>query len=575
MHAADSVAINRLQVKGDKRTSQALVRELEQASWPLPLPAHLQHAWVLVREITVTGRARDLRQHTAKQLDGELQSAVRALRGDVGNANAIWFASLPELIAFLLMDLVLGKTTQWYWSRWAYLLRYTKQEAIARLLCEHCEYLPAIFHQLQTQQQLGKVWAHLSDGSAKTIARELLAAWHLPALHTWKTEAEKFHGDYESVHQGLQAQPTTYAAWKPLVQGLAPDDGRLALAVIIYGLTYTPLWLRQQPAALAQALLSLSSQAKAPPQTAPTISPQAEFFLVENQSRASQDFPPGISFEKKSTAPASNNVAATEISATSVNTSNTAAPHNQSLHPNAVTSEARAFESLGPHEKYLPETLNTITNQYPASPGHPDIFHANAVEPQHFSIEQGAFGTYEFTTQCGGFFYLLNPLHRLLTAERLAEQHHGSAWIWLLGLYRIFAKHFSALDGLMDAPLLRFMLQQLQPEATPNELQQLSLQVMAAPPDKFAEALFADLHQHFCDKTFWCELQSSPGFFATPARVIATPSHWDIYFPLDAVRLDLRLCAWDINPGWLPWLGRVVNMHYVEQPAPPVPGVNA
>ena len=103
MHAADSVAINRLQVKGDKRSSQALVRELEQSSWPLlPLPAHLQHAWVLVREITVTGRARDLRQHTAKQLDGELQSAVRALRGNVGNANAIWFASLPELIAFLI-----------------------------------------------------------------------------------------------------------------------------------------------------------------------------------------------------------------------------------------------------------------------------------------------------------------------------------------------------------------------------------------------------------------------------------------------------------------------------------------
>lgn len=574
MHAADSVAINRLQVKGDKRSSQALVRELEQSSWPLPLPAHLQHAWVLVREITVTGRARDLRQHTAKQLDGELQSAVRALRGNVGNANAIWFASLPELIAFLLTDLALGKTTQWYWSRWAYLLRYTKQEAIARLLCEHCEYLPAIFHQLQTQQQLGKVWAHLSDGSAKTIARELLATWHLPALHTWKTEAEKFRGDYESVHQGVLAQPTTYAAWKPLVRDLAPDDGRLALAVIIYGLTYTPLWLHQQPAVLAQAFISLSSQAQAPAPTVPTTGPQAEFFLVENQSRATQDFLSDKPSAEKFIYPASNNVAATEISATSVNTSNTAAPHNQSPHPSAVKSKAKLFESLDASQTYLSESLPKATNQYLAGPVHAGASCDTIDEPQHFSIEQGAFGTYEFTTQCGGFFYLLNPLHRLLTAERLAEQHHGSAWIWLLGLYRIFAQHFSALDGLMDAPLFRFMLQQLQPEATPNELQQLSLQVMAAPPDTFSEALFFDLHRHFCDKTFWCELQSSPGFFATPARVLATPSHWDIYFPLDAVRLDLRLCAWDTNPGWLPWLGRVVNMHYVEQAAPPVPGVN-
>ena len=124
MHTAESVAISRLQVKGDKRTSQALVRDLEQTSWPLPLPAHLQHAWVLVRAIQVTGKARELRRHTAKQLDGELQSAVRAIHGNAAAANAIWFASLPELVAFLSIELALGKTSQWYWSRWAYLLRY-------------------------------------------------------------------------------------------------------------------------------------------------------------------------------------------------------------------------------------------------------------------------------------------------------------------------------------------------------------------------------------------------------------------------------------------------------------------
>jgi hypothetical protein len=77
--------------------------------------------------------------------------------------------------------------------------------------------------------------------------------------------------------------------------------------------------------------------------------------------------------------------------------------------------------------------------------------------------------------------------------------------------------------------------------------------------------LFADLRAQFQQTDFWCELAGSPGFFATPARVIATASHWDIYFPLQSVRLGLRLVAWDINPGWLPWLGRVVSLHYVEQ----------
>ena len=190
--------------------------------------------------------------------------------------------------------------------------------------------------------------------------------------------------------------------------------------------------------------------------------------------------------------------------------------------------------------------------------------HADDLEEQvdRTSLIEG----YEFITRAGGFFYLLNPLNRLLTSERLATQSNASVWHWLLDLYRVFSQNFPALNELLDAPLQRFILQQLHPGATPAELQELASSVLSIPPSDFAMTLFADLHKQFGYTDFWQELKISPGFFATPARVIATASHWDIYFPLQSVRLDLRLVGWDINPGWLPWLGRVVSLHYAEQP---------
>jgi hypothetical protein len=48
------------------------------------------------------------------------------------------------------------------------------------------------------------------------------------------------------------------------------------------------------------------------------------------------------------------------------------------------------------------------------------------------------------------------------------------------------------------------------------------------------------------------------------ARVVCSASHVDIECPMSAVRLPVRLSGLDLNPGWVPWLGRVVTFHYVS-----------
>jgi hypothetical protein len=47
-----------------------------------------------------------------------------------------------------------------------------------------------------------------------------------------------------------------------------------------------------------------------------------------------------------------------------------------------------------------------------------------------------------------------------------------------------------------------------------------------------------------------------------PARLSLTPTHVDVWQDLDAVDLRLRRAGLDLDPGWVPWLGRVLCFHY-------------
>lgn len=49
-----------------------------------------------------------------------------------------------------------------------------------------------------------------------------------------------------------------------------------------------------------------------------------------------------------------------------------------------------------------------------------------------------------------------------------------------------------------------------------------------------------------------------------PGRLRLEPPHIGITFALHACDLRVRLAGLDVDPGWLPWYGRIVRFHYVE-----------
>ena len=56
-----------------------------------------------------------------------------------------------------------------------------------------------------------------------------------------------------------------------------------------------------------------------------------------------------------------------------------------------------------------------------------------------------------------------------------------------------------------------------------------------------------------------------------PAWVTVTPTHADIVLPMATIDLRVRRCGLDCDPGWVPWLGRIVAFHFVARQDWPEP----
>jgi hypothetical protein len=52
-----------------------------------------------------------------------------------------------------------------------------------------------------------------------------------------------------------------------------------------------------------------------------------------------------------------------------------------------------------------------------------------------------------------------------------------------------------------------------------------------------------------------------------PGQLAATSTHLEVTWPLRTIDVRIRAAGLDVDPGWVPWLGRVVTFRYVEEDA--------
>ena len=66
----------------------------------------------------------------------------------------------------------------------------------------------------------------------------------------------------------------------------------------------------------------------------------------------------------------------------------------------------------------------------------------------------------------------------------------------------------------------------------------------------------------------WCWRNGRIGWREVVRRlgpVTLTPTDLDVTLFLDSVDIRIRRIGLDLDPGWLPWFGRVVRFHYVDR----------
>ncbi|QRN93111.1 hypothetical protein JRI60_28325 [Archangium violaceum] len=65
----------------------------------------------------------------------------------------------------------------------------------------------------------------------------------------------------------------------------------------------------------------------------------------------------------------------------------------------------------------------------------------------------------------------------------------------------------------------------------------------------------------------WCRRYARLGLHELvrrPGRITATRTHVDVLFDIQQADIRVRSAGLDVDPGWVPWLGRVVRFHYLH-----------
>ena len=150
------------------------------------------------------------------------------------------------------------------------------------------------------------------------------------------------------------------------------------------------------------------------------------------------------------------------------------------------------------------------------------------------------------STGWGGVLFLINAFNRLDIAAQLAALGPSapSGWRVLLDLGLVLGMP-------NDEPLAEFLAaQDLEPP----------------PPPGFCQQVLNDLEALYAPDEAW------PPALAEPARLLANETHLDLDLMTRQVNIVIRRVGLDIDPGWVPWLGRIVAFHYPNVSAPHMGG---
>lgn len=523
MNSAEPLRIHRLHLRASPVERRAALTALEHASWP-----DSGREWVLVRQVKVRAPRAWLGLRVAASVQRAVAAAVPIGAAGAAEAPAIRLASLVELLAHLGADLLLGVASKrWYWQRWGEWLTLPPLSAAVQLWGEQVAYLAAITEVLGRDQRLAGIWPRLGEAGAGRLLSRLAQHSGLEGL------TQEPRGDVGALDD-MAVSTSLLRRWQPALSGFGSNHPgtRLAAALVI---------LEARPTALVSnaeaALRTVARKLTAQPAPA-ALGRQAHY----PSHPPALDLPPTGQPWATPSLRCQAGRQAKRLLLTGA--------------PPAEVGNTKPFDTADSGADTRQWSGIAAANQgnraagYSApvsSPGQLDRTGQESAEPA-FAGTPGVMDETEVRTgalvsQQAGTLYLVNALcHPAIS--RVVE--HSGGWNALPGGWAWLFRLGCELGLRRDDPLVALVAAQL---GIPQE----DLQALSPLPSR--RALLGALERAYGE--VW-----APDLIEVSGRIHHTASHVDAVLPMYSIRLQVRAAGLDVNPGWVPWLGRVVTLHY-------------
>ena len=539
--AGDKLRIGRVVLRGTAsaidHAHATLPAALARTHWPA------DEAIIVVRRLTVGGTAAELPARAAAAAHQLTHRAADPWSPAADSAEAVRFRDALDYRACLVRDLLTGTAAhRWLWRHRAALLARPEADALADLLSEDALALPALLDRPALRASLPALWRTLDAPGA----REVLEA--IGSATGWQGAIDRALDPttHERRADEPKAESSNIAAvWMGMIEvdaGIPPSDiRRKALRFSALRSALPDKLPPSDPRVVLQAVLSLWTHAPATLAAAGEALRATAEMLAAGQRLSSLPFKGveqgfrGATLRACGTAERSGDSRA-GVGMGQADIAETHPPPSLPLEEGGTMrpSRHRPFacgvdDHGGDKSAHSPSPAPSRVSSVAASP---------ATLPPATDAD--------FHTRGGGFFFLLNVLN--LPALRdwratLAEPQAG--WRELVRLARW-------LDFTPDAPLAAFLVDACALETDDDPAAALATLPPGADPAPVRHAA----QRHYGEAALAAALTERP------AHIRATASHLDVHLRLAAVDLDIRRTGLDLDPGWLPWLGRVVRFHY-------------
>ena len=517
----NAIHVQQLRFNGGESQRRLLIADLDRVAWP----AVSDREFLFIKRLSAQNPPGQLAVSLAKQAFDYQAAAVSGWRVGADREDAVYFGSHAELLACLSRDLLQNHYC-WYWQQWADWFKQSPDSALVNCWQQQQPLIPAVLQQLAEKQLLTWFCQQLSDSLATQLCQVICLGINFNDINLHAIS----RADTDRIIPDSWLMP-----WQKVLAANTFSVPVQQLAALVILKQWQPLSILQGDAlpVLRQILIrifELGGQSAAQYRLLDDLPEQQ--VQADHQAQT-------VPNENKLTTQTFN-----ETNAFSGSISNQLENDHQaeliSVTP-AKLGEAELPQSIIRDSFDAPDGLQAVnarelTVAFVNASNQTDVVN-------DFSSKQ------RIATGQGGLFYLLNFLNLQQVQQSLlsdsVSRDYASAWGWLWRL---------ALELGWQAELeLEKLIANFCGFERGDELKKL-------PDLPQMPTLLHWGRQRYGEQLFNQDL------FAIEAVLEIDASHVEVFYPLNSVRLDLRRAGLDIDPGWLPWLGKVVRFHYGALP---------